>query len=65
MDTLRKDDAFMMRATDDVEDLIGNLPPELRSAFGGTKAAQVQLLLESGIEDIVARMMAGEGEKAS
>ncbi len=68
MDTLRKDDAFMMRATDDVEDLIGNLPPELRSAFGETKAAQadqVQLLLESGIEDIVARMMAGEGEKAS
>ena len=57
----------MVRVARDAEDLIGDLPPELRSAFGETEEAQakqVRQILKDGVEDIVARMMAGDVEES-
>ena len=39
MDALIEDGSFMTRAARDAEDLIGDLPPELRSAFGETESS--------------------------
>jgi exonuclease SbcD len=65
MSGLIDDESFMERASRDAKDLIGDLPPELRNVFGDTEDEQAQVirqLLQDGIEDITARMMAGEPE---
>ena len=67
MSTLMDDESFMMRASSEADELIGGLPPELKSTFGETQeqeAQQVRDLLQDGVDDIVARMMAGNSEDA-
>lgn len=68
MDALKDNADFLMRAEQNAEELIADLPPELRQAFGDSEAAQadvVQELLREGIKDITARMMAGDLEVQS
>lgn len=72
LSTLMKDLAaqpsFLERAQSAAEDLIGGLPPELRSAFGQAEddqAREVAHLLDEGVQDIVARMLAGGVEQSS
>lgn len=58
---LAGEDAFLDRAARAVEDLVADLPPEIRHDFGQTEAARAALalaLLEEGTEEIGARMMA-------
>ncbi|MDG1369904.1 MAG: DNA repair exonuclease [Paracoccaceae bacterium] len=68
MDALTDNATFLMRAEQNAEELIGDLPPELRHAFGDSEAEQtdvVRELLKEGIKDITARMMAGDVEAPS
>ena len=68
MSSLMDDETFLMRATREAEDLVGDLPPELRGAFGETEeeqADQIGQFLTDGVEEIVARMMAGDREETS
>lgn len=68
MDELTGDAAFLMRAGQNAEELIADLPPELRQAFGDSEAEQtdaVRELLKEGIKDITARIMAGDIEARS
>lgn len=68
METLTDNADFLLRAEQNAEELIADLPPELRQAFGDSEAAQadvVQELLREGIKDITARMMAGDIEVQS
>lgn len=68
MDAFTDDASFLMRAERSAEELIGDLPPELRQAFGDSEAEQADVireLLSEGIKDITARMMAGDVEAAS
>jgi hypothetical protein len=61
MQELSSDEHFFARAVQDVEELVTDLPPEIRAGFGDTgelRAVFVEQLLSSGIEDISARMMA-------
>ncbi len=67
MTSLMEDETFLVRATREAEDLVDDLPPELRGAFGSTEkeqADQIGALLKDGIEEVVARMMAGDQEEA-
>ncbi|WP_223877781.1 metallophosphoesterase family protein [Histidinibacterium aquaticum] len=66
MKDLAAQPSFLKRARSAAEDLIGDLPPELRSAFGQTEddqAREVAHLLDEGVQDIVARMLAGGAEQ--
>ncbi|NKX29273.1 DNA repair exonuclease [Rhodobacteraceae bacterium R_SAG6] len=68
MDALTDNATFLMRAEQNAEELIADLPPELRQAFGDSEAEQtdvVRELLKQGIKDITARMMAGDVEAPS
>ena len=68
MDALIEDLNFLARADRAAEDLIKDLPPELRPVFGDSKEDQadmVRQLLNDGIKDITARMMTGDGETPS
>lgn len=68
MQDLATQPSFLTRAQSAAEDLIGDLPPELRSAFGHTEddqAREVAHLLDEGVQDVVARMLAGGVEQPS
>jgi exonuclease SbcD len=68
MEGLTKDESFVSRALGAADDIIGDLPPELRAAFGKTEdeqVEQVRQLLGEGIDDIIARMMAGGKEEGA
>ena len=68
MDALTDNADFLMRAEQNAEELIADLPPELRQAFGDSEAEQTDVireLLKEGIKDITARMMAGDVEAPS
>ncbi len=68
MDGLASDDTFLMRAEQNAEELIADLPPELRQTFGESEADHtdaIRKLLKEGIKDITARMMAGNVEVRS
>jgi hypothetical protein len=54
------------RALGAADDVIADLPPDLRSAFGETEEEQVEQvrhILREGIDDIMARMVAGDAEE--
>lgn len=61
MRDLMMEEPFTSRAAQTVEDLIGDLPPEIRSEFGESEEERqtvVQTLLAEGVEEMTARMMA-------
>ncbi|PWL32736.1 MAG: DNA repair exonuclease [Marivita sp. XM-24bin2] len=67
MDGLTDNPDFLMLAEQNAEDLILDLPPELRQAFGESETEQadaIRELLKEGIKDITARIMA-DGTGAS
>jgi exonuclease SbcD len=66
MKGLMEDEPFVSRALGAADDVIGDLPPDLRSAFGeteGEQVEQVRQILREGIDDIMARMVAGDAEE--
>jgi hypothetical protein len=61
MTDIQSEQSFTARVSQDVEDLVANLPPEIRNAFGDTdeeRQAVVDALISEGIEEVKARMMA-------
>lgn len=61
MADLRTTSAFQARVARDLEELVGDLPPEIRGAFGADENARRDILeeiLSAGIDTITARMMA-------
>ena len=60
--------SFNLRAEQEVEELISELPPEIRSLFGEDESERshaVKVFLEEGIKEISARMLSGERETSS
>lgn len=61
MDALTDNPDFLMLAEQNAQDLVLDLPPELRQAFGESEIEQadaIRDLLKEGIKDITARIMA-------
>jgi len=68
LDGLLENSSFDLRAEQEVEELISELPPEIRSLFGEDESERshaVKVFLEEGIKEISARMLSGERETSS
>lgn len=68
MEGLLENSSFNLRAEQEVEELISELPPEIRSLFGEDESERshaVKVFLEEGIKEISARMLSGERETSS
>jgi hypothetical protein len=60
MFSLTADENFSNRAMRSVEELITDLPPEIRNEFGDTEGERAEIVMEllrEGVDDISARMM--------
>ena len=68
MEGLLENASFNLRAAQEIEEIISELPPEIRYLFGEDESGRskaVKVFLEEGIKEISARMLSGERETSS